>query len=277
AVDALQLRVLLAPPPVRRRAAGELHRGDVLRGGQVRAAAEVRPDGLAGVGVHVVVDRELAGRVDLDGVVRRRALEVDQLELVRLVGELLAGVVDRVEAPPREPLPRLDDLLHRGFERGEVFGGERLVDVEVVIEAVGDGRADAELGVGPQLLHGLGEDVRGGVADHAAAVFGVGGDGLDVDVDVGAPREVAQGAVGADDDYRARTVGGQARGAHGGTGRRPDLHPDDGRGWGRCWRGHCGPPETASGCTIDARRGVDRLSLTVTGRPRCAPGAGPRG
>ena len=104
------------------------------------------------------------------------------------------------------------------------------VDVEVVVEAVGDGRADAELGVGSQLLHGLGEDVRGGVADDAAAVVGVRGDRLDVDVDVGRPGEVAQSAVGADDDHRARPVRRKARGADGGTGRRPGLHPDDGGG-----------------------------------------------
>ncbi len=280
AVDALQLRVLLAAPPVRRRAAGELHGRDVLRGGQMRAATEVGPDGVTRVGVHVVVDRQLAGGVDLDRVFRRRALEIDELQLVGLVGKLLAGVLDRVEASPGEALPRLDDLLHRGLEGGEVVGGERGVDVEVVVEAVGDGRADAELRVGSQLLHGLGEDVGGGVADDAAAVLGVGGDGLDVDVYGRGPREVAQCAVGADDDHRLRPARREARGAYGGTGRRPGLHPDGGRRWRRCWRGH-GDLRRRRAERLDARgcppRAVDRESRSVNGPPRRGRAAEPKG
>ena len=37
-----------------------------------------------------------------------------------------------------EPLPLLDDLAHPGLEGGEVLGIERLLDVEVVVEAVLD-------------------------------------------------------------------------------------------------------------------------------------------
>ena len=87
-------------------------------GGHVRAAAQVLPAQLAAAGVHVVVDGQL-GAADLDGFLladldgagvvrggqvsrgplsarrrRRRAgaLEADQLQLVRLVGQLVAGL-----------------------------------------------------------------------------------------------------------------------------------------------------------------------------------------
>ena len=69
--------------------------------------------------------------------------------------------------------PRLDDLLHALLERREVVGGERALDVEVVVEAVADRRADAELGLREQLLHRLREHVRGRVPQHRAAVLGV--------------------------------------------------------------------------------------------------------
>src|SRR5690606_8009021 len=66
AVDALQLRVLLAAAPVRCGDAGEVPSvADHPRAGQVRPAAEVLPDDLA-VLRGVVVDRELAGS-DLGG------------------------------------------------------------------------------------------------------------------------------------------------------------------------------------------------------------------
>ena len=58
-----------------------------------------------------------------------------------------------------------DDLAHLGFDRGQVFGRERLVAREVVIEAVLDHRADGDLGAGIELLHRLGHDMRRVVAD----------------------------------------------------------------------------------------------------------------
>ncbi len=58
-------------------------------------------------------------------------------------------------------------------------GTERLGDVEVVVEAVGDRRADAQPGVGEELLDGLGHHVGGGVPQDVAAVLGVDLDALD--------------------------------------------------------------------------------------------------
>ena len=199
AVDPLQLRVRLVAAPVGGRAAGQLEGRDVPGGRHVRAAAQVAPDPFAGVRVQVVVDGQLAG-ADLDALLgvgfgAGVGLEVDQLELVRLGGELGLGVVDRVDHPAGEPLAGLDDLAHPLVEVGEVLRGERPRDVEVVVEAVLDRRADAELGVRERLLHGLRQHVGGGVPDHRPAVLGVGRDRLGLGVLVGGPGQVAQPAV----------------------------------------------------------------------------------
>ena len=88
------------------------------------------------------LDARALGRVGGSGA----ALEADQLDLVRLVLQL----VERVGVgghPAREPLALLDDLAHRGLDLDQVLGHERGLDVEVVVEAVLDRRADAEPGL----------------------------------------------------------------------------------------------------------------------------------
>ena len=95
--------------------------------GQVRAAAQVLPAALAGLGVEVVVDGQLAAadlHVGASVGVGAAALEADQLQLVRLVGQLGAGLVVGDHAPG-EPLARLDDLLHPLLDALEVVGRER--------------------------------------------------------------------------------------------------------------------------------------------------------
>ena len=198
AVDPLQLLVLLVAAPVRRRGAHQRERRDPLGGRQVRAAAQVLPRQRA-VATQVVVDGQLRpahldrgalGRV----VAVAGALEPDQLELVGLVGQL----VDRLRVAhraPREPLPLLDDLAHPGLERVQVLRHERGLDVEVVVEPVLDRRADAELGVGEQLLHRLRQHVRGGVPQDVAAVLAVDRHALDLGAAAQLVGQVAQLAV----------------------------------------------------------------------------------
>ena len=181
AVDALQLRVVLVAAPVRGGRAHDLEGvADELGVGQVRAAAQVAPRSGA-VAADVVVDGQLAA-ADLDrrafGGLGGRALEADQLALVRLGGQLAQGVlVGHLAA--HEPLALVDDLLHDPLERLEVVGVERLGDVEVVVEPVADRRPDAELRVGVQLLDGLGQHVGARVPKDGQPVRRVDGHRLD--------------------------------------------------------------------------------------------------
>ena len=141
----------------------------------MRAAAQVVPLHLVRTRVDVVVVRQLSG-ADLGGLVGVRvdvALVVDQLELVRLVLEVFRGLLRGGVDAADELLALLDDLLHALFQRLQIVGREWLRNVEVVVEAVVDGRTDAQLGAGKLGLHGLGEHVGAGVADHGAAELSV--------------------------------------------------------------------------------------------------------
>ena len=185
-----------------------------------------------GAGIQVVVGGELVA-ADLHHL-RVAGLVVDELEFVRLVGKLLAGFVFRFEDASGEQLTVLDDLAHPLFQRLEVFRGEGLRHIEVVVEPVDDRRSDAELGVGKHVLHGLGQHMRAGVPDDAAAVLRVGGDRHHLDVDVRRPAEVAQASVGVahDHDRAGFTASGQARVADGRPGGGPGGHPKRGCGGG---------------------------------------------
>ena len=72
----------------------------------------------------------------------------------------------------------VDDLAHAGVDAVEVLGRERgaVRQLEVVVEAVLDRRADAEGGVGEQVEHRLGQHVGRRVADRVEAPRAVGGD-----------------------------------------------------------------------------------------------------
>ena len=67
-----------------------------------------------------------------------------------------------------------DGRAHPLLDRGQVLGDERARQVEVVVEAVLDRRADAQLRAGEQVEHRLGHDVRGRVAHRVEVVVGVG-------------------------------------------------------------------------------------------------------
>ncbi len=170
AVDPLQLRVLLAPPPVRAAGPHQLERRDLPGSGQMRAAAQVLPDRLAGARVQVVIDGQL-GSADLDALVvlGRAALEPDKFQLVWLAGQFRPCIV-LGDHPARKPLALLHDAAHPLFDVLQVFGLKRIAHIEVVVEAVLDWRADAEFRIREQLLHRLREHVRRGVPQDRQAV-----------------------------------------------------------------------------------------------------------
>src|SRR5690606_13301802 len=135
AVDPLELRVLLAAAPVRAGGAHQLERGDDAGGRQVRAAAQVLPAQLAGLGVEGVVYGQLAVSYREAGALGRvrggAALGAAQPWLVARGGQLSAGFVAG-HGPAGEPLPLLDDLPLLLNDALAVLGDERLGDVEGV-------------------------------------------------------------------------------------------------------------------------------------------------
>ncbi len=89
----------------------------------------------------------------------------NKLQLVGLVGEQAARLVGR-DRLAHESVFAGDDLAHPLLDLGQVLGGQGTRQIEVVVEAVGDGRPDSELGLaGEHLHHRLGHHVRGGVPD----------------------------------------------------------------------------------------------------------------
>ena len=100
----------------------------------------------AHVGVLVVV-------VDAYRLVVPVDVLLEDAELVRLV-PLLEDLVGPV--PVHDFLPHLvvglGKLVHALVEGLEILGGELVVDVDVIVEAIVDHRADGHLGLRPELL-----------------------------------------------------------------------------------------------------------------------------
>ncbi len=150
-IDALQHRTVTIAAPVSARNVHQLkairrHLACVL---QVRTTAEVLP---------------IAVPIHAQGLVTRNAL--DQLDLIGLAFGLVMG--NRFRALPNLGADRfalVDDLFHLLFNDREVLGCERLLAVEVVVPAVFDHRADGDLHVRPDFLHGAGHDVGEVVAN----------------------------------------------------------------------------------------------------------------
>ncbi len=152
AVDALEHRSLLVAAPVGAGRAEQLERADLAGARDVRAAAQVDERALA-------VERRRRHRrpVALGG----RGEVVDDLDLERLVplDEERAGV-GRRELAELERVVGGDALAHPRLDRRQVVGRERARQQEVVVEAVGDDRADPELRAGKQVEDRLGQHVR---------------------------------------------------------------------------------------------------------------------
>ena len=152
AVDPRQLRVLLVAAPVRAGEAGELDSLDRRRVLEMRPATEVGE-------VPLRVERDLALRLarELDLVWLLFALEACDRLLAR---ELLA-----------RPRTALRDLpAHLLLDRFEVGLRDRLRELEVVVEAVGDRRPDRDLHSGMEAQHRLREQMGSRVAEHRERV-----------------------------------------------------------------------------------------------------------
>ena len=91
----------------------------------------------------------------------------DQLNLVGFLRFLHQG--NRLGAGEREPLDPeifLDDLLHFRFQRGERRGIEGHLGIEIVVEAVFNGRSDRQLGGWVKTLDRLREDMGSGMVEN---------------------------------------------------------------------------------------------------------------
>src|SRR5215203_2244666 len=156
AVDPLEHRALLVAPPVGARDREQLERPDVPRRRDMRPLAQV--DERA-----VLVE---GGRRGLGaGCGRLRREVVQDLDLERLALRLLERAALREgDLGAHEGMIRLDRRAHPVLDRLEVARGQRPRKLEVVVEAVVDGGADAELRVREQVEDRLRHDVGGAVA-----------------------------------------------------------------------------------------------------------------
>ena len=184
AVDAGQLGVVLVAAPVGAGEPGQLERLDRLRVLEVRTTAEVGE-------IPLGVERDVA----LGGV--------DQLDLVLLTlgGEARLRLVTRdLLAAPLAPFLQL--AAHLVLDLREVGLGDRLGELEVVVEAVLDRRADRDLHARIEPPHRLREQVRRGVPQHVERVRiarVAGGEQLDPLAVAKRQPQVLHGTVGANE------------------------------------------------------------------------------
>ncbi len=208
AVDAREHRPGRVAAPVGAGDGLQLDRADGGGARGVRSAAQVG---------------ERAVAVERHGVDPLRFDEVlDQLDLVVLL--LAAEALERLgdaDLAAIEALPRGDVLAHLLLDRREVRLGDRdaVREVEVVVEAVLDRRADRDLHARVELHDRGREDVRRVVADEVERVLpALGRDDLQRGAVVERPREVAHLAVDPDGERRAGEPGADRGGRVGAGG-----------------------------------------------------------
>ena len=251
AVDPLQHLVARIAAPVGARDLHQLEGAELARGRHVRAAAEVEPVALA-VEADLLARRD--GGDDLGLVVLAQPLE----GLDRLVARHHAALDRQV---------RGGQLLHPGFEFLEVLGGEGPLVGEVVVEAVLDHRADRDLRVRVDRLHGLCEQVGGRVAEDLEAFGVLGRDDGDRGVAVDQVGRVDQAAVDLAGE-RGLCEAGTDVGGELGDGQRLGIGPlaavgqrDDGHGTAGARRAGCGKAgESAAGARGSQAAGTDTPS-----------------
>jgi hypothetical protein len=171
-VDTLQLRTVLVTSPVGAGDPHQLEMPEAVGAVHVRPPAEIDERLGVAVGGHEPVVP--AGLEHDRRVVHALGDTRDDLLFVRLAGEQLEPFADRVFLA-NEGLCLGDDLAHTIVDALEVgvaeVGAAR--ELEVVIEAVGDGRPDGKARPRPQRQDGLSEHVRGRVAEHPPPDLGI--------------------------------------------------------------------------------------------------------
>ena len=114
---------------------------------------------------------ERSFRVERDVLVGRNRRDDFRLVVLAERLEVLHCVVARHDLA-RNRLVFLGELGHFLLDGDEVFGGERPLVREVVIETVFDHRADRHLRVGKEFLHRVREQMRGGMTQQVQT-FGI--------------------------------------------------------------------------------------------------------
>ena len=119
------------------------------RVGHVRATAQVD-------------ERAVGVRRDDFGRVRE---VIESLQLERIINEGQTRRVQRDFGTHKRKLLG-DDLLHLRFKRRQILERKRLLDVEVVVETLVDGRTEPDLGVRAQAPHGRRQYVCARMTQH---------------------------------------------------------------------------------------------------------------
>ncbi len=194
-------------------------------------------------------------------------IDRDRLALGQIADDLgLVGLAHALEVGDRgvavhlltaDGLVAVDDLAHALLDRGQVVEAERLAAGEVVIEAVLDVGADGHLGAREQLLHRLGQDVGGVVADDVEGLWGVAAQDLDLAAVIDRPLQIAELAVELDQDGAL----GEGRGDRGG-----DVAARDPVGEGTA--GAVGKDQVDHGLTLQVPRGSLRGPCRAAGAGR---------
>ena len=166
------------------------------------------PEAQIGEGRRVPVGGDLAGGDLADGgvhLVVTGTHRLDDLSFEGLVHKEGEPLVDGVLVTD-ERLVLGHDLAHSGLDAAQVVVAEvgPTRELEVVVEAVLDDRADGVVGTRPQAEHRLGQHMGGGVAEHRPAGIGIGGDHLHFgavgdrgsEVDLGAVERSGHGRLG---------------------------------------------------------------------------------
>ena len=153
AVDALQHLVVGVAAPVGARHLHQLEDLQLAGGRHVRSAAQVHEAPFAVEG-DAFLGRN--GRNDLGLVLLADGLEV------------LDGLLP-VPFLAHHGLVQLGQLVHALLDGCQILGRERALVRKVVVEAVLDDRADGDLRLGEQILHGIGHQVCRGVPDDVQA------------------------------------------------------------------------------------------------------------